>query len=218
MLLRRPSIFVAPLLGAVVALVIAEIAIYLTAPLAGAGSGIFDFIADVFYSFVFGVAIIQADAIERGLRGTFDTAWEESRHKAGGILIAAVAFWFLVNVAMYIGSIVGLEVELGLLLVTAFLLIYTIPAAAIGGLPGQLALGGSFRAVRADLIGAAALAIAFVLFFTFLPVYIASLLAERFALSHTVAVLVQALLNAIALGYLAFPFAKQYADVAYRAR
>jgi hypothetical protein len=119
-------------------------------------------------------------------------------------------------IAEYIGLIFGLEGELLLLLVAAFFLIYTFPAAAIGGLPGMLAIGGSLRAVRANVLGAAVLAIAFILFFEFLPPYIAAWLAQRFALGNTVAILVQSFLCAVALGYLAFPFAKQYADVAYR--
>lgn len=217
MLVRRPSIFVAPLLGAVVGLVLSQIGAYLTAPIAGAGGGIFKFIADVFYGFVFGVAIIQADALVRALPGAFDAAWEDGRRKAGGIVVAAIGFWFLIMIAEYIGQIFGLEGELLLLLVAAFFLIYTIPAAAIGGLPGTLAIGGSLRAVRANILGAAVLAIAFIIFFEFLPPYIAAWLAHRFALAPTVAVLVQSFLYAVALGYLAFPFAKQYADVAYRA-
>lgn len=217
MLARRPSVFVAPLLGAVVALVLSEIATYLTAAIAGAGGGIFEFIADVFYGFVFGIAIIQADAIERGLPGSFDAAWEEGRRKGSGIVVAAIGFWFLIMIAEYVGQIFGLDGELLLLLVAAFFLIYTIPAAAIGGLPGTQAIGGSLRAVRANAFAAAILTIVFIILFEFLPPYIAAGLAQRFGLGNTVAVLVQSFLYAVALGYLAFPFAKQYADIAYRA-
>lgn len=216
MLVRAPSIFVAPLLGGVVALVLSQVGGYLTAPVGGVGGGLFDFIANVFYSFAFGVAIIQADALERGLRANFDAAWEDARRKAGGIIVAAIGFWFIVMVAQYVGQVAGLEGMLLLELVAAFFLIYTIPAAAIGGLPGQFALGGSLRAVRANVLGAVVLAVFFVGVFVLLPPYVATIVAQHFALSHTLAVLVEILLEAIALGYLAFPFAKQYADVAYR--
>lgn len=216
MLVGRPSILVAPLLGAVVALVLSQIGTYLTNPLGGIGSSIFDWIASIFYTFAFAVAIVQADEIERGLRGTFDSAWENSRRKAAGIIVAAIGFWFIIYIAQYAGSIFGLTAEILLMLVAAFFLIYTIPAAAIGGLPGSLAITGSLRAVRADVLGAAILAIAFIALFEIAPLVIASYLTTAFLLNHTVAVLVLALLHAIALGYLAFPFARQYASVAFR--
>jgi hypothetical protein len=219
MLFRRPSIFVAPLLGAVVALVLDELDNYLTGPLGGAASGLFTFFANVFFSFTFAIAIIQADQLERGLRGTFDSAWEEARRKAGGIIIAAIGFWFLIFVAGYIGSIFGsLSLQIALIVAAAFFFIYTIPAAAIGGLPGQLAIGGSIRAVRENVLGSAVLAIVFIALFLVLAPYVAARLQEAFLLSHVVAMLIQAAIEAIALGYLAFPFAKQYAGIAFTRR
>jgi hypothetical protein len=217
MLVRAPSILAAPLLGAIVALLLDQLSGVFTNPLGGLGAGIFTWIANVFYSFAFGMAIIQADYLERGLRGTFDSAWEETRRKAAGIVVAAIGFWFLYWVAAYIGSLVGsLVVQLVLSLIAAFFLIYTIPAAAIGGLPGSLAIGGSIRAVRANVFGSAVLAIAFFLIFYLLPPMIAAYVTFAFNLGHTLGMLIQAALEAIALGYLAFPFAKQYASVAFR--
>jgi hypothetical protein len=219
MLFRRPSILVAPLLGAVVSLVLDQIDTYLTGPLGGAASGLFSFFANVFFSFAFAIAIIQADELERGLRGTFDSAWEDARRKAGGIIIAAIGFWFLIFVAGYIGSIFGsLALQIALIIAAAFFLIYTIPAAAIGGLPGQFALGGSIRAVRDDVFGSAVLAVAFIALFLVLAPYVAAKLQATFSLSHVVAMLIQAAIEAIALGYLAFPFAKQYAGIAFTRR
>lgn len=217
MLFRAPSIFVAPIVGAIVALVIDQISGVLTSPLGGAGASIFTWIANIFYSFTFGMAIIQADYIERGLRGTFDNAWEETKRKAGGIILAAIGFWFLYWIAAYIGALLGsLALQLALSLLAAFFLIYTIPAAAIGGFPGSLAIGASFRAVRSNIPGSAVLAIAFFLIFYILPPLLAGDIAVALNLSHTPAALVQAALEAIALGYLAFPFAKQYAAIAFR--
>jgi len=46
---------------------------------------------------------------------------------------------------------------------------------------------------------------------------IAGAIATAFHLGPDVALLLWAALEALALGYLAFPFAKQYSDVAYRA-
>lgn len=219
MLFRRPSIFVAPLLGAVAALALDELDTYLTGPFGGAAGGLFTFIANVFFSFAFAIAIIQADELERGLRGTFDSAWEEARRKAGGIIIAAIGFWFLIFVAEYIGSIFGsLALQIALVVAAAFFLIYTIPAAAIGGLPGQLAIGGSVRAVRTDILGSAVLAVTFIALFFVLAPYVAAELQATFFLNRVVAMLIQAAIEALVLGYLAFPFAKQYAGIAFTRR
>jgi hypothetical protein len=103
--------------------------------------------------------------------------------------------------------------QIALQLLVAFFLIYTIPAAAIGGMPGNLAIGASFRVVRESLLGTAILAIVFVLLWVGIP----QLIATNFALGLGVIgfELVVAATKAIVLAYLAFPFAKQYDDVAF---
>jgi len=212
-----------PLLAAVVALVLSQIAPYFTGPLGGLGSGILDFIEKVVFGFAFGAAIIQADHVIRAKAGAFDTAWEEARSKAGGIILAVVGFWFVLYVAQFAGTLIGLIAQIVLMLLAAFFLIYTIPAAAIGGLPGSLAIGGSIRAVRADLLGAAILAIAFFVLFMYVPPAIVATFAGTLMLPSSlgplwgsiVVMLVLALLQAVALAYLAFPFANQYEDVAF---
>lgn len=214
---RTPSVLAGPLLGAVVAIVLNQVSLYATAQIGYLGASILTWIADIFFSYTFAIAIIQADALQRGMRGTFDGAWEEARRKAGGIIVAAIGFWFLIYIAIDIGALVGSTVVLVVLeLLAAFFLIYVIPASAIGGLPGTLAIGGSYRAAVADVVGTAVLASAFVVFFLLLPPYIVTLVAASVPLTNTEGTLIVAFLQAIALGYLAFPFAKQYADVAYR--
>ena len=129
-----------PLLAAVVDLLVAQITPFFTDAVGGAGSFIFQIIVQLVYGFCFGVAVIAANNVWRGRRATFDEAWEEGRSKAGGILIATIGFYFLVYVAGYIGAFTGSPVvQIVLELVVAFFLIYTIPAAAIGGMPGNLA-------------------------------------------------------------------------------
>lgn len=216
MLARRPSIFVAPLLGAVVALVLSTIGEYFTDPLGGLGSGLFIWVAFIGYSFAFGVAIIQADAMDRGLKATFDFAWEEARRKAAGIVLAAIGFWFVVFVAQWIGSLIGIAALYGLVVFAAFFLIYTIPASAIGGLPGSLALGGSIRAVRASPVGSAVLAAAFVALFLVGAPLLAVYLQVIFHLDAIIGSLIVAVVRAVTLAYLAFPFARQYSVIAFR--
>jgi hypothetical protein len=113
-------------------------------------------------------------------------------------------------VYLFIGDIAGLALGA----IAAFFLIYTIPAAAIGGMPGSLALAASFRAVRESVLGSIVLAVVF-----FAVYYIAVPYALPFLLVHLPPLggqLVMALARALALGYLAFPFAKQYDDAAFR--
>jgi len=214
LLARHPSIFVMPLLAAVVELLLSQISPFFTDALGGAGNWLFQIIVQLAYGFCFGVAVIAANNVWRRRRATFDEAWDEGRQKVGGILIATIGFYFLVYAAGYLASIAGPAIlQVVLQLVVAFFLIYTIPAAAIGGTPGNLAIGASFRAVRHAPLPTAILAIVFVLLWILLPEYVVG----RFALELGVIgyALVLAAVKAIVLAYLAFPFAKQYDDIAF---
>ena len=213
MLVRHPSIMVMPLLAAVVDLLVSSVSPLVNDPLGGLTQGIFQFFVQIIYGFAFGVAVIQASDIWRGRRGTFDDAWEEGRRKAGGIIMATIGFYFLLYVSAYIGGFLG-AVQIALEIVAAFFLIYTIPAAAIGGLPGGLAISGSFRAARANIPATIVLAIVFFLLWVELPQVI--VLYAGLHLTPILFELVIAVIRAIVLGYLAFPFAKQYDDIAFR--
>jgi hypothetical protein len=215
LLLRHPSIFVMPLLAAVVDLLIQQIAPFLTDPVGGAGNFLFAIVTQLVYGFCFGVAVIAANNVWRRARTTFDEAGEEGRRKAGGILIATIGFYFLLYVAQYAGMLLGSPIlQIALQLIVAFFLIYAIPAAAIGGMPGSLAIGASIRAVRANVLGAAVLAIVFVVLWIWLPSFVVTRFATGFGVIGYELTL--AGIKAIVLAYLAFPFAKQYDDVAFR--
>ena len=204
-----------PLLAAVVDLLVQQITPFFTDPTGGAGNFLFAIIIQLVYGFCFGVAVIAANNVWRRGRTTFDEAWEEGRHKAGGILIATIGFYFLIWIAQYAGSLLGSPIlQIVLQLIVAFFLIYTIPAAAIGGMPGNLAIGASIRAVRANVLGAAILAIVFVALWVWLPSFVGAQLGTKLGVIGYELVL--AAIRAIVLGYLAFPFAKQYDDVAFR--
>jgi len=165
------------------------------------------------YLWAFGVTIIHANNIWRRGHGTFDEAWEEGRLKFGAIAFAAIGFQFVVYAASYIGSFIGATVGLALGAVAAFFLIYTIPAAAIGGIPGALALSVSFRNVRAQPFGSLLLAfVFFAVWYVALPLGLPYL---TFRFTSGVAGLIMAAAHAVALAYLAFPFAKQYDDIAF---
>jgi hypothetical protein len=213
LLVRHPSILAVPLLAAVVDVLVGQLSFRLTDAVGGAGAGIFTLLIQLLYLWAFGVAIVQASNIWRGRRGSFDEAWDEARAKFGSIALAAVGFQFIVWAASYAGSLLGSVGALALEAVAAFFLIYTMPAAAIGGMPGSLALAASIRGVRANVVASIVLAIVFfAIWYVLVPVYLPFLLVN---LTPLVGQLVMAAARALALAYLAFPFAKQYDDVAF---
>jgi hypothetical protein len=209
LLFRHLSIVTAPLLAAVVSILLDQLSQLTTDPIGGAGAGIYGFIERVVYLIAFGVATIQARDAWHGYKGTFDDAWSEAKGRIGGIALAAVGFVFILNFAAQIGAFVNLSILL--LLVVAFLLIYTMPAAAISGAQAGYAIQASYRAAIAHPWAAALLAIAYVVCTTFVPLLLAPLYG---GLPSIVVQLIGAAINALLLAYLAFPFAKQYEDVA----
>ncbi|MBV8636874.1 MAG: hypothetical protein JO322_02250 [Candidatus Eremiobacteraeota bacterium] len=215
-LVRNPSILAMPLLAAVLDMLLSYTGQVSTDPLGGLGSGIFGMIIQIVYLFAFGVAIIQANNIARGYKTKFDDAWVEARRKAGGIFIAAIGFQFIVWVAAYAGSLLSVIpfLQIALQLLAYFFLILTIPAAAIGGLPGGLALSGSIRAVRANPLPCLVLAIVFAVLWIGVPLSIEVYVGDRFGfLAYE---LITALARALVLAYMAFPFAVTYDDIAFK--
>jgi hypothetical protein len=213
LLFRHLSILAVPLLAAVVDVLIDQLTSVFTDPTGGLGAGLFSMLVQLVYLWAFGVAIVQASNIWRGRRGSFDEAWEESRVKFGGILLAAIGFQFVVWAASYVGSFLAPSLALVLGAVAAFFLIYTIPAAAIGGMPGSLAITASVRGVRANVAASLILAIAFfALWYLLVPIGLPYLLQRFSPLEWQ---LVMAAVRALVLAYLAFPFAKQYDDIAF---
>lgn len=213
LLVRHPSILAVPLLAAVVDVLVDQLSQRLTDAVGGAGAGIFTMLVQLLYLWAFGVAIVQASNVWRERRGSFDEAWDEARAKFGSIALAAIGFQFVVWVASYAGSFIAPALGLALGAIAAFFLIYTMPAAAIGGMPGSMALAASFRAVRANVVASIVLAVIFfAIWYVLVPIYLPFLLERLTPLEWQ---LVMAGARALALGYLAFPFAKQYDDVAF---
>jgi hypothetical protein len=211
-LFRRPSVFAMPLLAAVVDLLLTQLSYLFGDPTGGSIAGIFALLIQLIYLWAFGVTIIQASNIWRQRRGTFDEAWDEGRAKFGGIALAAIGFQFVVWAASYIGSFLG-PFGLALGAVAAFFLIYTIPSAAIGGMPGSLAISASIRGVRAAPLASIVLALVFfAIWYVAVPVGLPYLLVHVPATTWS---FVSAAARALALAYLAFPFAKQYDEVAF---
>jgi hypothetical protein len=212
--LRHPSILAMPLLAAVVDMAFSYWGGLVTDPLGGAGQGLIAMVVQIVYLFAFGIAVIQAKDILRGYRGSFDEAWEEGRKKSGSILLAAIGFQFIVWVAAYIGQVLQVPV-LGLILqlVAYFFLILTIPAAAIGGASGGMAISASIRAVRANVARCLVLAIVFAVLWVGVPEL---LVIYGYGLGAFGFDLALAGLRALVLAYLAFPFAAVFDGVGLR--
>jgi hypothetical protein len=212
-LLRHPSILALPLLAAIIDMFVSYWSNLFTDPLGGLGGGLFQFVIQIVYLFAFGGAVIQANNIARGYRTNFDDAWEETRRKAGGILFAAIGFQFVTSIGAYIGAFLGAGIGIALQLIAYFFLIFVIPAAAIGGLPGGFAISGSIRAVRANWPAAVILAIVFVALWAYLPQFAMVPLIPYGTIASLIGI---AAVRAIILAYLAFPFAVTYDETAFR--
>lgn len=217
LLVRNPAIIVVPLL----ALVIGVLVNLALAPSGGGalGSttlGLGQLLSFLLALFGLGSACIMADGAWRRGRMSFDAAWTETQRKGREILYAAIGVSLLLAVGQYVAQLFG---GLGLLLMAAivYFLIWAIPAAAAGGVPGGAAIQVSVERVRANPLSAAlATIVSLVLVFYAagaLTVLLAGLLGP--AASGIVVSLLYALLRAIAIGYVALVLAKTYADAAF---
>ena len=215
LLLRHPAIIVVPLLAALVSVLLAQVGQFFTDPLGSAGGGIISFLQQLAFGFAFGVATLYANDLQRGYRTNFDSVWKEALGKAGAILMATVGFVFVISVAATVGSLLGAVGVYGLQLVAAVFLIYTIPAGAISGLSGPLAISASIRAVREHSARAIVLAVIFVLLWGVLPQLVIDRMLTLTA-NPLLFQIVPAIVQALVFAYLAFPFAKNYDDVAAR--
>ena len=224
-LLRNPSIIVIPLLMAVIGVLVrlavapssGGIAGGLTASLGG-------FIVIILELFGLGAACIIADDAWRHGRASFDNGWNEARRRGGEILFAALGITLLFWVAQYAGALLGRFplAALVLMAVAALFLIWAIPAAAIGGVPGGAAIQISIDRVRANLATAVLATVVVIALFVFALPYAEgwiSILLLPYAIGFTMlGALAGALLQAIALGYVALVLTKTYTDASFTRR
>ena len=221
LLLRNPSIGVVPLLMAVVAVLIGQ----LTSPYGGgmltvATGGIGALIALLLQMFGLGTACIIADDAWRHGRASFDRGWEDARRRTPDILMASIGFTLLLGVAQYVGALLNLGlIALGLAAVVFFFLIWTLPAAAVGGIPGGAAIQVSIERVRSSPMSAAAVAVVSVavvlLLYVFVPVALDEMLFPYVPLTPITMALIAALFHAIAIAYIAAVITKTYTDRAF---
>jgi len=182
-------------------------------PIAGARDPIIGFIIQVIYGYGFALAVIFADDAWRHGRGNLRGTWDQARSKAGSIIIAIIGFLFLIYVAGLIGNIFGPILSLALTVLAVWAFIYTIPAAAVGGIPGGAALSASLQAARRHPLATAILTIVSYGVYRALTDFALNAIGGYMGVGYDAA---QVLLTAIAIGYIALIIARQYADLAFR--
>jgi hypothetical protein len=209
---RNPTVVVLPLLAGVIGVLVDQIT-----DLTGAGllGGITSFLLLLLQLFALGVSIIIADTGWRRGSASFDDAWQDARIKSRDIVFAAFGFTFVLSIAQYASTIVG-TIGIILMALAAYFLVYTIAAAAIGGIPGGGAIGVSIERVRsAPMTSAILTVVALVLLFyvgSFVDVWIFNTGAIS---SPLIAMLLGAVVRSILSGYVAIVMAKVYADVSF---
>ena len=224
LLVRNPQIALGPLLAALV-----QVLLFMVIPpdsggfLSVANSGLAGLVSQLLSSFGLAVALIVADMAWRRGRAPFDDAWEQARRKTGDILIAALGFSFVIYVAGLVGSVIPLFGPIVLSLVALFFFIYTLPAAAFGGIPGSASLQISLERARGAVLPTLLVTALYVLAFVFAPTLIAAALEPLYLAkaafgSGGVPALISALIRALISSYVALVLAKTYADVSYGRR
>jgi hypothetical protein len=211
---RNPTVIVLPLFVGIAGVLVNQLS-----DLGGGGivQSLTSFVLLLLQLFALGVSVIIADAgCRRGGAASFDDAWQDARRKGRDILFAAFGFTFILNVAQYAGTIVGPTAGIILLAIAGYGLIYTIPAAAIGGIPGGAAISVSIERVRSAPLAAALLTAITLIVLFYLGLYIDQWVFAAFGVtSPIVGEILGAVLQAILTGYIAVVMAKVYADVAF---
>jgi hypothetical protein len=220
LLLRNPSIIVIPLLMAVIGVLVGMT----FSPYGIVGtvtSGLAGLIVTLLQLFGLGAACIIADDAWRRGRASFDNGWSEARRRGGDLLYAAIGVTFIVAIAQFTATIFGGLVAYVLMAVAAVFMIWVMPAAAVGGVPGAAAIQISIDRVRANPLAAALAAIVAVALVFVLPPFLAVTIALRllpYTGSMIVVSLLIALIQAIATGYVALVLTKTYTDAAFGRR
>jgi hypothetical protein len=221
-LVRNPSIIVVPLLMAIIGVLLTVVMTPFSSGAIGSMTlGLAQLIVFMLTLFGLGAACVIADDAWRHGRASFDRGWVETRRRGSDILMAAVGFGLLVTVGLYVTQLLGL---IGYLLTAAIIvfLIWTIPAAAVGGIPGGASIQVSIDRVRSSPLPAVlATIVALVLLGLAVPIaanWLATLLLTWTYGSILVERLIAAVLQSIAISYIALIITKTYTDAAFSRR
>lgn len=208
---RNPVILVFPLVATLIEIGLGFLRGPLFDPLGGYDFGLMRLLFSLIDGFAFGLALIAAEVAWSGRRIALPSIWDEGKRKAGNILLATVGLVFVLYIAGLLGGFLGL---VGLLVpaLAAFFLIYTIPAAAIGGIPGSAALSASIERVRGNYLGCAVLVIVSLLLYYYVGVFLGPYISNAVGVFAPYA---SAIIQALVIAYLAVVTARQYDEVAF---
>jgi len=209
---RNPTVVVLPLLAGVIGVLVSQ---FSDASGGGLIGSLTTFLLLLVQLFALGVAIIIGDAGWRRGTASFDDAWQEARSKGRDILFAAFGFTFVISIAQYAAQIIG-SFGIILMAIAVYALIYTIAAAAIGGIPGGAAISVSIERVRSAPIAAALLTIVAIALFVYVGRFVDQFVFSALGItSPMIALIFDAVVQAIVTGYIAIVMAKVYADVSF---
>jgi hypothetical protein len=221
LLVRNPGLALAPLMMSV-----GQVLLFMVVPMDSGGgilgmanASITSLIAQLLNSFGLAVSLIMAEAAWRRGSARFDDAWEEARRKAGDILLAALGYSFVIWVATLVGGIVPYG-AIVLWFVASVFFVYTLPAAAIGGVPGGAALQSALERAQSSLLPALIVTIVYVFVYYLLTSLVTSALLPVLVENNVVPPtlvwrLIVALIQSVAAGYVALVLAKAYGDASY---
>lgn len=221
LLLKNPTLIVVPLLTLVAGVLLRQV----IAPFGGGsvGSltvGLAQFVVALLGMYGLGSACILADDAWRRGRGSFESSWTQTQTKSGEILYGAIGVALLVSVGQYVGAVFSGTIGIIVMALAVFFLIWTIPAAAIGGVPGAAAIQISIERVRsAPLAAGIATAVTLLLVFFAAP-YLALEVAQAAgptAFASPIAFdLIIEVFRAIFIAYVALILSKTYSDASFR--
>jgi hypothetical protein len=221
LLARNPSIIVIPLLVAVIGILLAQV----LSPLGSGGiaqttGGLAGFILRMLQLFGLGAACVIADEAWRHGSASFERGWTEARRRGSDLLMAALGVAIVESLGSYAGVLVGQWIGYALALLILVFLVWAMPAAAIGGIPGGAAIGVSVERVRENPVPAVIAGIVTLLLLLFAVPFVTVKLIELLipyvpSFGSIVALLINAVIRAIAIGYIALIVTKTYTDAAF---
>jgi hypothetical protein len=223
LLARNPQLALAPLLAGVInVLLLMLFPVELGAGFFGtANTSLAQLLAQLVWYVGLGFALIGAEAAWRRGRAPFDDTFEEGKRKLGDLAMAAFGYTFIVSIGGVLAGSIGLGV-LGLVidLIATYFFIYTVPAAAIGGVPGFGALEISLQRAKRAPLATFFVTVLFIGAFDYAPSLILEalsplLLTNAFFVQGTVINILVAAIKAIVAAYVALVLAKAYDDASY---
>jgi hypothetical protein len=214
LLFRNPSLAFAPFVSALIGVGFALL-VPTYGVLGGLAGGIVGLIQTLLDSFALSVSLIVADLAWR-TRGTvpFEPAWEQARRKAPDILVAALGFNFILWAAGSVGAAFGLF-GIALVLLALYFFIFTLPAAAIGGIPGGAAPQASIERVQRTPVATLVMLVVLGLIYYVTAMSMLPILGSLLLSGGIFVPFLNAIIKAIGIAFGSLLLAKGYGDASY---